>query len=778
MGEFGIGQPLSRFEDKRLLTGGGTYTSNQVFSEQSFGYLLRSPHAHARLRGIETTGARASPGVLGVFTYQDIAADGLGRTAVTLPRKRSDGSPMFWRAHPGLADDRVRYVGDPVALVVAETLAGAKDAAELIDVQYEPLPAVTASDLATVSGAPAVWDECPDNISHVFEVGKKEATDAAFAAAAHIIKRKYVVSRVHAQYMEPRSVVGQYDPKSERYVVHADVQYPHRVREVLSGRIFKVPSHQFRVVTGDVGGSFGTKGWQYVEHRLMPWASRKVGRPVKWVCERSECLLADEHGRDLIACAELALDDHGRILGLRVHTISNVGAYLSSDRNLLAAFTNLPAMVGTYVIPAAYVHMTAVFSNQSATAPYRGAGRPEAIYVIERIIEDAARELNIDRLEIRRKNLIPASAMPFKTSLGLNYDCGDFPKNMADVLEFANWRGFEERKAESKSRGILRGIGIANAIERAASPGLEFAEIRFDTSGAATLLLGSLNQGQGHETTFKQIASEKLGLRPEDMRIVQGDTDIVAFGMGTMGSRSTVIGGTALALAADKIVAKCHKIAAHMLETSEADVRFNDGKFEVVGTDRFVAIRDVARMAFQPARLPPGLEPGLYETGTFTPIQDTFPNGSHVCEVEIDPETGVTTIVKYVVVDDVGTVVNPKTLKGQIHGGVVQGLGQVLMEEVTYDRSSGQLLTASFMDYAMPRADNICDIEVHSNPVPTSLNPLGIKGAGEAGTVGAIAAAMNAINDALYEVGVTEFEMPATPHRVWQAMQTARGSKK
>ncbi len=507
----------------------------------------------------------------------------------------------------------------------------------------------------------------------------------------------------------------------------------------------------------------------------MLWAARRLGRPVKWRCERSEAILADEHGRDCIAEAELALDAQGKFLGLRVHTTSNIGAYLSSDRNMLATFTSLPAMVGVYAIPAAHVEMRAVMTNSNATAPYRGAGRPEAIYVIERLVDDAARELGMDRVELRRMNLIPPAAMPYRNPLGFTYDCGEFEKSMDQALKLADFAGFAARRAAAERRGRLRGIGIANAIERAAAPGMEFAEIRFDTGGNATLLMGTKNQGQGHETTFRQIAADKLGLRPEDIRYVDGDTDMVAFGLGTMGSRSTVIGGTALAIAADKVIAKARKIAAHLLEVSETELSFADGRFAVPGTDHALPLKEVARAAFMPNKLPRGLEPGLFETGSFSPPQDTFPNGCHICEVEIDPETGKVDVVGYSVVDDVGTVINPKTLKGQIHGGVVQGLGQVLMEQVVYDRDSGQLLTASFMDYAMPHADDVCAIAVESNPVPTKLNPLGAKGAGEAGTVGALPAVMNAIMDALAPLGVRTLDMPATSLRVWQAIAAARG---
>ena len=774
MGEFGIGQPLSRFEDKRLLKGAGRYIDDLNLPGQAHACLLRSPHANAVLKRLELAAARSAPGVLAVFTEADLAADGLGVNEPNIPRKRPDGSPMFWRAHPGLARGVVRYVGDPVAMVVAETPEQAKDAAELIEVDYEVLPSITATGEATRPGANSAWPECPDNISHVYEIGDRAAADAAFARAAHTVRRRYTVTRVHAQFMEPRGALGQYDPRDERFTLYADVQYPHRVREMLANRIFKLPLSQIRVVAGDIGGAFGIKGWQHVEHRLVLFAARRLGRPVKWRCERSEAILADEHGRDVIAEAELALDRAGGFLGLRVRTISNIGAYLSADRNMLATFTSLPAMVGVYAIPAAHVQMVAAITNTNPTAPYRGAGRPEAIYVIERLIDDAARELGLDRFELRRRNMIPAAAMPYKTVLGFNYDSGDFPRNMERALVLGDVAGFAARRAESKARGRLRGLGIANAVERAASPGMEFAEIRFDSSGRASLLMGTKNQGQGHETTFRQIAVEKLGLAPEDLRYVDGDTDLVAYGMGTMGSRSTVIGGTALVLAADKIIAKARRIAAHLLEVSEADLAFAEGRFTVSGTDRAVPLKEVARAAFQPAKLPRGVEPGLYETGSFSPPQDTFPNGCHVCEVEIDPETGALSLARYCVVDDVGTVINPKTLKGQIHGGVVQGLGQVLMEEVVYDRDSGQLLTASFMDYAMPRAADLCSFAVESAPVPTKLNPLGVKGAGEAGTVGALPAAMNAILDALASAGVRAFDMPATPSRLWQALEASR----
>src|SRR5712664_4787954 len=773
MGQFGIGQSIKRFEDVRLLHGEGRFHDDVNLPRQTHAVIVRSVHAHARIVKIDAARALRAPGVLAIFTGADVAE--LGTMQMTLKRKRPDGSPMWAPPHHGLTSDRARYVGDPVAMIVAETLAQAEDAAERLHIDYEPLPSVTST--ASAVGGPAVWDECPDNVSNVHEVGDRAATEAAFARAARVVRRRYVITRVHAQYMEARGAVGAWDPGEQRYTLHADVQYPHRVRTALATNILNVPEHQIRVIAGDVGGGFGTKGWQYPEHRLVLWAARRLGRPVKWRCERREAIPADEHARDNVTDAELALDADGRFLALRVRTLANVGAYVSSDRNLLATFSNIATLVGVYTFPAAHVQVTSVLTNTNSTAPYRGAGRPEATYVIERLIDDAARELGVDAVDLRRTNLVPASAMPYKTATGVTYDCGDFPTQMEAALKLADVAGFPARREAARRRGRLRGLGVANAIERAAGPQPEFAEIRFAPSGSATVLMGTKNQGQGHETTFKQILHERLGLEPADVRYIDGDTDRVAFGMGTMGSRSTVIGGTALWMAADKVIAKGRKIAARLLEAAEVDIVFAEGRFAVVGTDRAVVLKDVVRAAFQPGRLPPGVEPGLYETGTFAPKQDTWPNGCHVCEVEVDPDTGDVTLDRYAIADDVGTVINPLTLKGQIHGGVAQGVGQALMEQVVYEPGSGQLLTASFMEYAMPRADTFCDMLIESHPVPTKLNPLGAKGAGEAGTVGALPAVINAVMDALAPLGVRQLDMPASRDRVWQAIQNARAGR-
>lgn len=755
--KFGIGQPVRRFEDARLLRGEGRFIHDLVVPGMAHLAYVRSPHARARIRAVDAAPARALPGVLGVFTVEDLERDGLGTTAPELQRRRPDGSPMFWRAHPGLAKGLARYVGDPVAIVVAASAALAKDAAEQVEVDYEPLPATDP-----------VWEACPDDVSNVFEVGNRAATDTAFARAAHVVKRRYSVQRVHAQFMEPRGALGEWDAGSARYTLTCDVQYPHRTREILAG-VLKVPEHQVRVISHDVGGAFGAKGWAHLEHRHVLWLARRLGRPVKWVCERSEALLADEHARDVAAEIELAFDAGHRLLALRAQNTSALGAYVSTDRNLLPTFANLGSMVGMYAIPAAHVRVTGLFSHTPPLAPYRGNGRPEAIYFLERAMDDAARELGVDRLELRRRNLVPPSAMPYRTALTFTYDCGAFEKGMDKALALSDWAGFGARRISSRAKGRLRGIGLANAIERAAAPGMEYAEIRFDAAGGATVLVGTKSQGQGHETMYRQIAASRLGLAPDEIRVLEGDTDAVSYGLGSFGSRSAAIGGTALWRAADKVIDKGRRIAAHRLEAAEADIAFAGGRFSVAGTDRGLSLREVARTAFLPASLPPGMEPGLFEHATFSAAQETFPNGTHVCEVEVDPETGTVEVLRYVVVDDVGNAINPLTLEGQVAGGIVQGLGQVLMERVVHD-AEGQLLTGSFMDYAMPRASDVCNFEIGHNPVPTQLNPLGAKGAGEAGTVGALAAAMNAIADAIGATPGTQLDMPATPDRVWRAL--------
>jgi carbon-monoxide dehydrogenase large subunit len=774
MGRYGIGQGLSREEDPRLLRGRGLFVNDVDLPNQAHAIVLRSPHAHAKINSIDASTAEALPGVLAVYTGADVAADNLGVPGMPAKWLRPDGEPMKYRPQPPLALERVRYVGDPVALIVANRLDQARDAAEAVLVDYDPLPSITDTVHTVDDDAPRVWDDYPDNISGLYQAGDVAATEAAFASAHRVIRRRLIISRVFAHYMETRGAVGVYDEREDRFLLHADVQYPHRVRQLLAEKIFKVPEQNVRVVARDVGGGFGSKGWQYAEHRLILWSARKLGRPVKWTCERSEAIQADEHGRDNVTDAELAFDKNDRIIGLRVRTIANIGAYLSAIRNLLAVFTNIGTLIGVYDIPAAHVVVRTVHSNTNPTAPYRGAGRPEATYVIERMLDEAARELRVDPTELRAKNMITPDDMPVKTALGLVYDCGQFEKNQVAVLQMSDYKGFPARREAAKARGKLLGIGTANPIERSASPSPDYAEIRFSTDGTASILMGTKSQGQGHETVYKQIVHERLGLDLAAMRVIDGDTDRVAFGIGTMGSRSTVIGGSALYFAAEKIINKAKIIAAHLLEASDVDIEFGDSTFVVTGTDRSITLSEVAKAAFTPSRLPKGVEPGLFESATFAPEDDTYPNGSHVCEVEIDPDTGMTEVVGYWVVDDVGRMVNPVIVKGQIQGGIAQGIGQALAEQVAYDPTSGQLLSGSFMDYCMPRAQDFPDIAINANEVPTSRNPLGVKGAGEAGTVGALPATMNAVMNALTEAGVTELDMPATPNRVWRAIQDAK----
>jgi aerobic carbon-monoxide dehydrogenase large subunit len=777
MGQFAIGQSVPREEDPRLLRGEGEYIADIVLPRMAWAHVLRSPYAHARIASIDTSRARTLPGVLGIFTEADLAADGLGTMRCRMPRKRPDGLPMHQSPHPGLARGHAHFAGDPVAFVVAETREAAKDAAEAIEVAYEALPSVVITSDAVQRGAQAVWAACPDNVSNVFELGDRKSVDAAFAAAHHVARQHFVISRIAPNAIEPRGCIGEYDARHGRYTLHGPIGVPHSVRKAFAEDVLKIPENRLRVVAPDIGGAFGSKGTTAPENVLALWAARKLGRPVKWIAERGEALSSDDHCRDNVTDAELALDKDGRFLALRVSTLCNLGAYLSNDVSLFPTFINLGTLAGVYRTPAIHVSVTCVFTNTTSTAPYRGAGRPEACYVLEGIIDRAARELGLDRVELRRRNLIPPGAMPFKTGLVYTYDCGEFEKNMDRALAMAGYRGFEGRRGEARARGKLRGIGIANPIERAAGPpGPETAEIRFDPTGTVTLLVGTAAQGQSHETMYKILLSDRLGIDSDDVVLVQGDTDKVAWGSGTFGSRSAALGGSAVVRAADKIIDKGRRIAAHILETAESDIVFERGAFTVAGTDRRLSLKEVARAAFQYGRLPPAIEPGLYESGLFDPQAQTFPNGCHVCELEIDEETGRLDILRYVVVDDVGTVLNPLTLHGQIHGGVAQGIGQAVMESMVYDPATGQLVSGSFMDYAMPRADDLCAIETESNPVPTRQNPLGVKGAGEAGTVGALPATLSAALDALAPLGIRHIEMPLTPERVWRTIRDARNT--
>lgn len=776
MGQFAFGQSVTRTEDPRLLTGRGNYVNNVNLHRQAHGFVLRSPYAHAKILSMDTSAAKAAPGVLAVLTAVDIKADGLGTTHVTQGHKRADGSPLYSVPHPGLVSDRVRYVGDYIAFIVAETVEQAKDAAELVDIDFEPLNSITDTASALEDGVALVWDDCENNISHVIQSGDKIATDAAFEKAEKIIKHRFVINRISANSMEMRGCVGHYDQREGRYIVYNDIQAPHALRQVLSDDIFKVPQKDVQVIAGNIGGAFGMKGPIYPEIRLCAWASKRLGRPVKWTCERSEAFQSDEHARDNVTEAEMAVTNEGQFLGIRVNSICNLGAYLSGDRNILSTFLNVGCLAGVYTTPAIYTTTRNVFTNSNATSPYRGAGRPEASYILESMVDLAALELGMSKIDIRRKNIIPIDAMPFKTGHTYTYDCGEFEKNMDRVMAMIDHAGFEARREEAKSRGKLRGIAVSNSIERAGSPIPETIEIRFDSTGTVTIFAGTKDQGQSHDTMYKQLLSDKLGIDTDMVRLVDGDTDKVTHGLGTFGSRSAMIGGTALHLAADKIIEKGTKIAAQVLEAAEADIAYEDGEFKIIGTDRSIDIHELAKIAYNPMRMPKGIEPGLAEKGTFQPERPSFPNGCHGVEIEIDPETGKTELISYCVVDDVGNVINPLTLKGQIYGGVAQGVGQALMENIAYDPESGQLLSGSFQDYAMPRADDFCTIKVEANPVPTDVNPLGVKGAGEAGCVGALPAVLSAVTDALSVYGIKYIEMPATPQKIWKVIQEAKAA--
>jgi carbon-monoxide dehydrogenase large subunit len=766
MGEFAIGQGVSRFEDPRLVRGGGSYTDDIQIPGMAYGVVLRSPHGNARIKSIDTTAAKAAPGVLAVITAADWQAAGLGDLMSHPGLKLRDGSPMFKPRYPVLVDTHVRFIGDTVAFIVADTLAQAQDALELIAVDYEELPAVVSTAQAT-QGKARVYDECKDNISFVELIGDKAATEAGFAKAAHVVKGRFVINRVTAVTMEPRGAVAHFHPASGRYTLHTATQRPHGFRGDLAA-ILKVPETSVHVITGDTGGSFGMKTPIFNEITLVCHAAKLTGRPVKWISTRTEAFLSDAQARDNVTEAELALDKDGHFLAMKVTTTAAIGAYL--QHNMPAFFLNAGTLAGTYRTPAIFVDVTGVFTNTNPVRPYRGNGRPEAAFVIERMVELAAKQLGIDSVTLRRRNYISPKEMPFKTGLTFTYDCGEFEKNMDLALAMADFDGFAKRRKESRKAGRLRGIGLSNTIERAAAPGTEGAEVRFDRNGGITMFAGSNSQGQGHETVFKQIVADRLGVHPDDIRYVQGDTDQVWYGEGTGGSRSATMGGAAFARASDKIVDKAILIAAHALKVDAADVKFADGVFSSAKTNRTMTMKEIAADAMLPAKIPAGMEPGLAATAVHKTPVNNYPNGCHICEVEIDIETGETAIVRYNVVDDVGTVLNPLLLHGQIHGGVAQGAGQALMEDVHFDES-GQMVTASFMDYAMPHAHNFPSIHVEANPVPTKTNPLGTKGAGEAGCVGALPAVVNAVVDALAEFGVTHIEMPATPERIWRAMQ-------
>ena len=780
--EFGIGASVRRVEDVRFVRGLGRYTDDLAPIDAAHVAIVRSPHAAARILDIDITAAMAMPGVVAVLTGRDLREDGLGVLQSTVLRNRRDGRPMAQPPFRPLAIEFAAMVGDPVAAVVAETRAMAQDAAEQVDVTYDVGTSVTDAVAALRSGAPSVWpDEAADNECFVFQQGDRAATDAAFTRAHHVARLAFRVTRVSANPMEPRAAIAAWDSSEDFYTLTAGTQGPHKTRSELAEKMLYVPTNRLRVISPDMGGAFGMRGSPTPEQALVLWVARRTGRTVRWTATRSESFVSDFHARDNDSTVELALDEDGIFLALRVRTTANLGAYIGFN-TAHSSTNNLGGLAGTYRTPHIHAEVTGVFTNTQPNAPYRGAGRPEATFALERVIDIAAAEMGIDRVDLRRRNLIAKSQMPFKTGLVFTYDSGDFVRNLDMALDAGDWAGFPARREAARARGKWRGIGLANAIEIAAgpfrSPGEEGAELRFDPSGTATILLGSHNHGQGHETVFRQLAYSFLGLKPDQVRIVAGDTDKVLHGKGTFGSRSVAAAGTALRRAADHVIDKARRIAAHMLEAGEGDLDFADSRFTIAGTDRFVTLADVAKASYLPGKLPPGLDYGLAAQSVVTIDEATFPNGCHVCEVEVDDETGETEVVSYVVVDDVGTVINPLLVKGQIHGGVAQGLGQAMFERIVYDADSGQMITGSFMDYAMPRASDMPDVHVISNPSPTPNNPLGAKGAGEAGTVGALAAVINAVVDALSPFGVRHIDMPCTPDRVWAAMQAGRSQAK
>ncbi|HMR33543.1 MAG TPA: xanthine dehydrogenase family protein molybdopterin-binding subunit [Geminicoccaceae bacterium] len=779
MAEKGIGARVVRKEDQRFVTGKGRYTDDINQPGQAFAFFVRSPHPHATINGIDKAAAEAMPGVLAVLTGEDVAADKLGNLICGWLVKSKDGSPMKMGPHPLLAQGKARYVGDRVAVVVADTLAQAKDAAEAVAVDYTELPSVAS--VAEAHDGPLVHDEVASNLIYDWELGDKAAVDAAFANAAHVTRLDLVNNRLVPNAMEPRAAIGHYDAGMDSYTCYVTSQNPHVHRLVMSAFIGLAPEHKLRVVAPDVGGGFGSKIFIYGEECVVVWASRKVGgRPVKWTADRSEAFLSDAHGRDHVSHAELAMDKDGQFLGFRINTKANIGAYMCTFSSCIPTYLYATLLAGQYKTPAIYCDVQAYYTNTAPVDAYRGAGRPEASFLIETIVDQAARETGIDPAEIRRKNFIPTSAFPYQTPVALVYDTGDYGKTLDAALELADYAGFAARKAESLRRGKLRGIGLSCYIEACgiapsavvgslgAGVGLwESAKVRFSHTGKVQVLTGAHSHGQGHETTFSQLIADKLGVPYEDVEVIHGDTEKTPVGMGTYGSRSLAVGGEAIMKACDKIIAKGKKIAAHLLEASEADISFKDGSFTVAGTDRAKSIGEVVFAAYVPHNYPPDLEPGMEEGAFFDPPNFTYPAGTYICELEIDPDSGTVEFQRFVAVDDFGNVINPMIVEGQVHGGLVQGIGQALLERAVYD-GSGQLLSGSYMDYCMPRADDVISFEVVTAAgTACTSNSMGVKGCGEAGAIGSPAAVINAITNAIG----TRVEMPATPEKIWRAIQ-------
>ena len=777
MAGFGIGQAVRRKEDARFLTGAGRFQDEINLPGQAHAAILRSPHAHAELVSIETKAAAAAPGVLAVLTGADVRADGLG----TLPSvkdarvemTRRDGSLAVYPPQPILAQGRVRHVGEPVAMVVAETAARALDAVERIEVEYKPLAAVVDTAEAAAAGAPQLWPEAPGNVCFDWFAGDKAAVQAGFAGAQHVVEIELLNNRVTAAPIEARGALGEYDPRSGRYRLHANCHNHFAVRDLTAECLGLEPS-QIRVIARDLGGGFGMKYFVYPEHPLMLWAARRLGRPVKWMSGRVEAFLSDTQGRDHVTRAALALDGEARFLALKVETVANLGAYVSHMGPLSPSLLYTEMLDGAYSTPALYAEVRGVFSNTVFTDAYRGAGRPEAAYVVERLAEEAARQLGLAPDEIRRCNFIAPADMPYRVPLGLVYDSDDFAANLESCQALADWPGFAARRAASERSGRLRGIGISSYVEKTGTFPEELADIRFHKGGEVSVHVGTMGSGQGHETAFAQLVHEALGVAFTRIRVVEGDSDDLPRGYGTGGSRSANVGGTAIHLACLEVVEKARTLAAHLLEVAPEDIAVGAGRYTVRGTDRAMSLAEIAEAALDADKLPQGMEAGLDSRAVGRVADPTFPNGCQICELEVDPETGAVEITRYSDVGEFGRVINPMIVAGQVHGGIAQGVGQALMEDCRYDAQSGQLLGASFMDYAVPRADSLPSFETATSEILCATNSLGIKGAGEAGTIGALAAVMNALMDAVAPLGVRHIDMPATPEAVWRAIRQAR----
>ena len=773
MAKFGLSQPLRRVEDPRLLKGAGRYTDDIGLPDQCHGYVYRSPYAAATITSIDTAVAKTMPGVVGVFTYADIAA--LGDLPCAVALKNRDGSPRVNTPRPALANGQVRHVGDPVAFVVAETPQAARDAAEAIEVEYAELPSVTDLASALNAGQPEVWagtgNQCFD-----WEVGNKAKTDELFAAAAHVVSRRLVNNRVVVASMEARAALGSYDPSLEKFSLHTNTQGSWLIKGLLANAVFKLPEEKFRVVTPDVGGGFGMKLFLYPEHVLTLFAARALGRPVKWASERTEAFLTDSQGRANITECSIALDADGKFLALRTKNYAEMGAYLSTFGPFIPTMAGTKVLASVYGFQAIHANVIGVLTNTVPVDAYRGAGRPESNYVVERMIDAAAGELKLDRADLRRRNMVPQSAMPYTTAMDQRYDSGDFGLVYETALKRMDWAGFPARKAASIAQGKRRGIGLAYYLEATGGAPSERAEVRFAADGMVDVLVGTQSTGQGHETAYAMMTGFELGIPVEKIRIIQGDSDLIPTGGGTGGARSLYSEGQAILLTAATVIEKGKQAASEHLEAAMVDIEFTKGSFGVAGTDRAVNILDLA--AAQRARVAKGdTSATLLDAAEVAEIKShTFPNGCHAAEVEVDPETGHITVVRYTVVDDVGHALNPMIVRGQVHGGVAQGYGQAVLERTSYDPASGQLLSASFQDYALPRAADLPDIDVQLLEIPCETNPMGVKGAGEAGAVGSPPAVMNALVDALSGDGVTHIDMPATPEVVWQAIHAKRAA--